>query len=667
MSATVAFLMYCGLIVSAPVLLIAQGAVAGGIVSLFAAATLAIAAATFPSWDQSRLPRLAHPVILIGLAGAFLVMIVQIAPMSSGPLMNPIWSSAAAAMGEAPTGSVTIDTGVTFLAICRLTSMVVIALLAIVLTHHRRDAERLLLVLAGIATVVSLQRIASYLPVPDSARFLPLAAQDAAETISVFGVVLTAATVIWEYERARPSRSHPRQPAASAPVEFAVAVAALLVNLAAVIASGDPTALFAAVFGASVVLAVLIIRKAHLSSWGRAGTAAVFVLALAAFIAFMPGRAESDLITRMTDDARLLGAGAGTLSALAPIYGEGANAPAASAAATLTIEMGRPFLWLTVLIAASWALLLLQGSLQRGRDYVYAAAGAGCIAALLLAALSSECGLSLAASVILSATIGLALSQSKRETTSTSVATVASAAPQSPAEAPAAGSFARWPHVVVGVAGLLLAGQGAWILLPELSRPPAIVFPSDQRHAMVPRQHQEMALRSASLAAVRGDLWAQSAFTHAGMLWTDQALELEADGERNVGVATSLLKALHYAPHRGDAWLMLASSCERLKLQACNVGSLLKMSYYTSPDQAALLPLRLSQALRLAAISGDDELADMARRDIRFVLTRSTELRPALSAAYRWASPAGKRLVEQTVTPLDPVYLNHLRAGSPRA
>ncbi|WP_322513898.1 hypothetical protein SR870_12545 [Rhodopseudomonas palustris] len=664
MSANVAFLMYCGLIISVPALLIAQGAAAGGIVALFAAAILAIAAATSPSWDQSRLPRLAHPVILVGLAGAFLVMLVQIAPMSGGPLINPIWSSAAAAIGEAPTGSVTIDTGVTFLAICRLTSMVVIALLAVVLAQHRRDAERLLLVLTGIATVVSLQRLASYLPVPDSARFLPSAAQGAAETISVFGVVLTAATVIREYERARPSRSRPRQPSASSPAAFAVAVAALLVNFAAVISSGDPTTLFAAVFGASVVLAVLTIRKAHLSSWGRAGTAAVFALALATFIAFMPGRAESDFITRMTDDARLLGAGAGTLSALAPIYGEGATAPAASTAATLTIEMGRPFLWLTVLTAASWALLLLKGALQRGRDYVYAAAGAGCIAALLLSALSSEGGLSLAACVILSATLGLGLSHSKRETPP---ASAASAPLQSPAEPPDPRSFARWPHVVVGVAGLLLAGQGAWILLPEISRPPAIGFPSDQRHATVPRQHQDMALRSASLAAVRGDLWADAAFTHAGMLWTDPALELEAGDGRNAGIAASLLKALHYAPHRGDAWLMLASSCERLKLPACNVGALLKMSYYTAPDQAALLPLRLSQVLRLAALSGDDELADMARRDIRFVLTRSTELRPALSAAYRWASPPGRRLVEQTVTPLDPAYLKNLRAGSPRA
>jgi hypothetical protein len=146
------------------------------------------------------------------------------------------------------------------------------------------------------------------------------------------------------------------------------------------------------------------------------------------------------------------------------------------------------------------------------------------------------------------------------------------------------------------------------------------------------------------------------------MLWTDQALELEESGDRSARTSTSLLKTLHYAPHRGDAWLMLASTCERLKMQACNVGALLKMSYYTAPDRAGLLPLRLAQALRSKDIGGDDELADMARRDIRFVLTRSPDLRPALIAAYRSASSAGKRLVEQTVTPVDPGYLIVLRA-----
>ncbi|KAA0072962.1 hypothetical protein CIW50_22420 [Tardiphaga sp. P9-11] len=657
MSAAFVFLLYCGLIGSVPALLFFQGAVAGGIVSIVAAVCTIIVAATNLFGDHPRLPRLVSPVILAGLAGALLIMLLQIVPMPGGPLMNPIWSSAAAALGEKPSGSVTIDTGMTMLAICRLTCTVAVGLLAVLIGQHRRRAEMLLSALAGIATLVSLERIASSFSLPEPFPFLPPAAQSAAETISIFGFVLTAAAIVRGYERSRPSRSQSRKPVATAAIETAATLAASLINLAAVVLSGDPVALFAALFGAGLLLAVLVIRKGRLGSWGQAGTAAVLALALSTFIAFMPGRVESELIIRMTDDARPLGVGAGTLAALAPIYGDWPEAPAVgtSAAATVTIEMGRPFLWLIVLIAATWAALLLRGALQRGRDFVYSAAGAGCIAALLISASSTGGGLSLASSVILSATLGLAVAQSKGETSSAS-------AVSAPRQWREPRSFKWRPYGALVVLALFLAAHGAWVLLPEVSRPAQIGLPSDQRHATVARQDQERANRSAVLAVVRGDLWAESAFTYASMLWTDQALELEESGDRSARTSTSLLKTLHYAPHRGDAWLMLASTCERLKMQACNVGALLKMSYYTAPDRAGLLPLRLAQALRSKDIGGDDELADMARRDIRFVLARSPDLRPALIAAYRSASSAGKRLVEQTVTPVDPGYLIVLRA-----
>ncbi|UZE48056.1 hypothetical protein ONR75_24900 [Rhodopseudomonas sp. P2A-2r] len=198
--------------------------------------------------------------------------------------------------------------------------------------------------------------------------------------------------------------------------------------------------------------------------------------------------------------------------------------------------------------------------------------------------------------------------------------------------------------------------------MPEMLRPTPIGFPSDDRHATVARLDKERATRSAAIAAVRGDLWAESAFSEAGMVWTDEAFELEASGARNAATLKSLLQTLHHSPHRGDAWLMLASTCERLKLQACNVGALLKMSYYTAPNQAGLLPLRLAQALRAKDIFSDEELADMVRRDVRLVIMRFTALRPALIAAYRSGSPSGRKLVEQTVTSFDPVYLTILRA-----
>ncbi|WP_244432037.1 hypothetical protein [Rhodopseudomonas sp. B29] len=198
--------------------------------------------------------------------------------------------------------------------------------------------------------------------------------------------------------------------------------------------------------------------------------------------------------------------------------------------------------------------------------------------------------------------------------------------------------------------------------MPELSRSPTIDFPVEQRRAIVARQDGERADRSAEMAAVRGDLWAVAAFAHASMLWTDHALEFDLSDDRNARASKALLKTLHYAPYRGDAWLMLGATCDQLRLPTCRLGALLKMSYYTAPNQAGLLPTRLAQALRLIDISDDDELTDFIRRDIRTALSGSADHRVALVQAYRTASPAGKRLVEQTVTSVDP---SHLKSFAP--
>ncbi len=192
----------------------------------------------------------------------------------------------------------------------------------------------------------------------------------------------------------------------------------------------------------------------------------------------------------MTDDARPLGIGAGTLAALAPIYGRLANACCARTFrlhAIVTIEMGRPFLWLTVLIAATWAFILLRGSLQRGRT----TASRGrwrrlhCRVANLRAI--KRGGLSLASSIIPErharachrANQGRNVLGSRHRPT---------------ASVPCG---ARSPSVQMAVLrrmgsrALLLTAQGAWILLPEVSRPSSMGFPIDQRRATVARQDQE--------------------------------------------------------------------------------------------------------------------------------------------------------------------------------
>jgi hypothetical protein len=660
---TVVVALYYGLIASLPALLIFDSLTGSGLISLFAATALTLTATTLSSHDLKKLPRLLNPAIFFGLAATFLIMLLQLLPMTGGPLIHPIWASAAGALAERAAGSITIDTGMTMRAICRLSCLIAIIVLAIAISIHRARAQNLLLVLTAIATLVSIEAIKNSI-LPDTFQLIPSRAQIAATAMSIIGFILAGAATIRGLDHSRSTRPRSARPRTRTSVETTMASLACLINLGAVICSGDATGLFAALFGGSILLAVVAVRKGGFSPWGQAGAAAVLALALVAFIAFMPGYAESDLIARMMDDARPMGAGAGTLAALASIYGNWSSISATDipATATTAIEMGRPFLWLALLVAAAWVMILLRGALLRGRDYVYPAAGAGCLAALLVSATSSGGVFALAPSILLSVTLGLAIAQNKSDTSSPGIVRNSRPPLQQPSDASPEPHPFKWGlYGISFIFSLVLVAQGAWIILPEVSRPKHIGFPSDQGHATVARQEQDQANRSAAIAVVRGDLWAESAFTYAGMLWTDQAFDLDAKSDRNAKAQNSLSKTLRYSPHRGDAWLMRAAVCERLQIQACNIGALLKMSYYTAPDEADLLPVRLTQVLHAKEIGGDDELADMARRDIRFVLTRSATLRPALIAAYRSASPAGKLLVEQTVTPVEPGYLPILR------
>ncbi len=111
-----------------------------------------------------------------------------------------------------------------------------------------------------------------------------------------------------------------------------------------------------------------------------------------------------------------------------------------------------------------------------------------------------------------------------------------------------------------------------------------------------------------------------------------------------------------------DVWLMLAAMADRYRWQDLQSAALLKMSYYTAPNEFALLPLRLQVSLQPNNLK-DSEIQDLIKRDIRFVVTKAPSLKPALIAAYKAAPPASKAMVERLVTEIDPTYLAAMRAG----
>jgi hypothetical protein len=123
----------------------------------------------------------------------------------------------------------------------------------------------------------------------------------------------------------------------------------------------------------------------------------------------------------------------------------------------------------------------------------------------------------------------------------------------------------------------------------------------------------------------------------------------------------ALDKALVYAPHQADAWLLLAGLESRYQPQKSDPVEALKMSYYTGPSERALIPLRLLVATHFDSLD-DIEVQQFIRRDLRFLLAQQDK--SVVAEAYAGASSAGRRFIEQTVGEIDPPYLGSLRAGT---
>ena len=124
---------------------------------------------------------------------------------------------------------------------------------------------------------------------------------------------------------------------------------------------------------------------------------------------------QTSSIERMLADAKWGGSGAGSFEALLPIYrdSEVDSLEIPTAAATIAIEMGQPFLWACVIVFLMGASILFRRALLRGRDHVYSSAGAACIIALLISLFANDGILGLTASLMISVTCGLAFAQSK--------------------------------------------------------------------------------------------------------------------------------------------------------------------------------------------------------------------------------------------------------------
>jgi hypothetical protein len=207
----------------------------------------------------------------------------------------------------------------------------------------------------------------------------------------------------------------------------------------------------------------------------------------------------------------------------------------------------------------------------------------------------------------------------------------------------------------------ILGLHGIWMLTAELIRPAPPTFSMTGEIVMAAMGQQARAGIAARIGLFRGDLWTENALTHLALLGPGGA---EDNATETLDQARAVARrALRFAPHDARVWLLLAGLESRLDWVKRKAGTSLKMSYYTGPSEIELMPVRLRVAVASDALA-DDEIQQLVRRDIRVIVTRRTQSKDSILAAYDNALPAAKQFFEEALGALDPALLASIRSGA---
>jgi hypothetical protein len=206
---------------------------------------------------------------------------------------------------------------------------------------------------------------------------------------------------------------------------------------------------------------------------------------------------------------------------------------------------------------------------------------------------------------------------------------------------------------------VFLGAQSAWLLIAEYYRPVITELPTNAAAATIAARGRSAAALAASIGTIRGELWAEVAFTYANLVVGGSASATESDLPiALVRARTDLDHALGDAPTQSGAWLLRAELALRYPALGIDATPALKMSYYTGPSEERLIPLRLSLAMRVNNFN-DIEMNQLVSRDLRLLVARNQNA--VITQAYNAASVDGKDFIAQSIDDLDPSLLNSLR------
>jgi hypothetical protein len=189
------FLWLIVLIGSMPVILLFDGPVVRGLVATATALAIAIVGVLMRPGEAGHLAKLVGRWTPVAAVPA-LWMVLQVVPIPLPGLAHPIWTGAAAALNDPLAGTISIDPGLTLLALGRYLCAVGIGLVVTAVAIDRECAQWTLFVLVGVTTVLAALLIAI------GRGGLAGAAEHAtANTIAALGVIVSAAATFHAAEK----------------------------------------------------------------------------------------------------------------------------------------------------------------------------------------------------------------------------------------------------------------------------------------------------------------------------------------------------------------------------------------------------------------------------------------------------------------------------------
>jgi hypothetical protein len=422
---SIAYIGLLALIAVTPILLFFDNILIGGAIQLCAAVGMIIVAMRIHRGEASHLLKAIQVPAALS-AVPLIWMLIQLLPLSIGGLSQSIWESAASALAVPLSPSITVDPGLTVVALGHYIALIAIAFVTATVAIERPQAEKLLLALAGATALMSLFFLANKLV---KFSFID-EASTTLMTAGIIGVVLFAASAVMVIERYE-IRHRYRDFLSLLVVPIGMRIAGLATCSLTFVADNTGHAVFIAAGGLSAVVMIYFVRRIGLGALAALAVGVVAIVAAATIILTKGHPVTGDISLRyMADEkadialsySRLIsevgpgGSGAGTFRAISVIYGTSEVIRPPTLAAQIAVELGRPALWIIIGLAFALALICIRSAFDRGRDFSYPLAGAGVAMAMILDSFNNAGLTNQAISLIVAITLGLAFAQSVSRT-----------------------------------------------------------------------------------------------------------------------------------------------------------------------------------------------------------------------------------------------------------